>query len=269
MTFAKAKGYEIKGEDLTDSNLKYISFRPLDRERFIRGSVRSLGADYTRERISQRIEEKSKQQAKKKVSFAKKKLTTDYSRKELIDTSQEKFKQSPGLNHWANIQNLKIAASSYASADSIEDLEDKISSKSTLAKTARQSLIDTEHQLKELGEILKYTRDYQTNKVYNFRYKNSKDPDAYFRRHETELTLFDGAENMLKRFGINPKNLDLEQLQADYNALQAKKTELQKTYKSAEKKVADLNRKLTNINQYLQQEHTTKQTQTPKKEQSL
>ena len=36
----KAKGYEIKGEDLTDSNLKYISFRPLDRDRFIRGSIR-------------------------------------------------------------------------------------------------------------------------------------------------------------------------------------------------------------------------------------
>lgn len=265
----KAKGYEIKGEDLSDSNLKYISFRPLDRDRFIRGSVRSLGADYTRERISQRIEEKSKQQARKKVSFAKKKLTTDYSRKELIDTSQEKFKQSPGLNHWATIQNLKIAASSYAGADSIEDLEDKISSKSTLAKTARQSLIDTEHQLKELGEILKYARDYQTNKVYNFRYKKSKDPDAYFRRHETELTLFDGAENMLKRFGINTKNLDLEQLQADYNALQAKKTELQKTYKSAEKEVADLNRKLANIKQYLYQEQTPERSESKKPEQSL
>lgn len=177
----KAKGYEIKGEDLTDSNLKYISFRPLDRERFIRGSIRTLGADYTKERISERIEERASQRTKKKVSFTKKKLTADYSRKSLIDISQEKFQQSPGLNHWAVIQNLKIAASSYASADSIEDIEDKLSSKSTLAKTARQSLIDTEHQLKELGEILKYANDYQTNKVYHFRYKKSKDPDAYFR----------------------------------------------------------------------------------------
>ena len=75
---------------------------------------------------------------------------------------------------------LKIAASSYASADSIEDFKAKIVSKSTLTKAARQSLIDTEHQLKELGEILKYVRDYQTNKVYNFRYKKSKAPDAYF-----------------------------------------------------------------------------------------
>lgn len=265
----KAKGYEIKGEDLTDSNLKYISFRPLERERFIRGSIRSLGADYTREHISQRIEEKCKQKANKKVSFAKKKLTTDYSRKGLIDTSQEKFKQSPGLNHWATIQNLKTAASSYASADSLEDLKDKIVSKSTLTKAARQSLIDTEYQLKELGEILKYARAYQTNKVYNFRYKKSKAPDAYFRRHETELTLFDGAENMLKRFGINPKNLDIEQLQADYNALRAKKTELQKTYKSAEKEVADLNRKLANIKQYLHQEQTPERAEIKKPEQSL
>lgn len=142
-------------------------------------------------------------------------------------------------------------------------------SKSTLAKTARQSLIDTEYQLKELGEILKYANDYQTNKVYNFRYKKSKDPDAYFRRHETELTLFDGAENMLKRFGINPKNLDVKQLQSDYNALLAKKAELQKTYKSAEKEISDLNRKLSNIRQYLGQEQTPEQSADKKPEQSL
>lgn len=99
--------------------------------------------------------------------------------------------------------------------------------------------------------------------------KSAKCTDAYFRRHETELTLYDGAENMLKRFGINPKNLDLEQLQADYNALQVKKTELQRTYKSAEKEVADLNRKLANIKQYLHQEQTPEQSNVKKIEQSL
>ena len=83
------------------------------------------------------------------------------------------------------------------------------------------------------------------------------------------MTLFDGAENMLKRFGINPKNLDLEQLQADYNALQNKKAELQKTYKSAEKEVADLNQKLANIKQYLGQEQTPERTENKKTEQSL
>ena len=56
---------------------------------------------------------------------------------------------------------------------------------------------------------------------------------------------------MLKRFGIDTKNLDVEKLRSDYNALYSKKQTLQKTYKSAEKETADLNRKLDNINQYL------------------
>lgn len=73
----------------------------------------------------------------------------------------------------------------------------------------------------------------------------------YLRQHETELLLHDGAENMLKRFGINTKNLDVEKLRSDYNALYSKKQALQKTYKSAEKEISDLNRKLGNLNQYL------------------
>ncbi len=44
----RAKGYEIKGETFGENDLKYISFRPLDRERFARGSVKSLGAEYTK-----------------------------------------------------------------------------------------------------------------------------------------------------------------------------------------------------------------------------
>lgn len=79
----------------------------------------------------------------------------------------------------------------------------------------------------------------------------SKDKDAYLRRHETELILHDGAENMLKRFGIDTKNLDIEKLRSDYNSLYSKKQTLQKTYKSAEREAADLNRKLDNLNQYL------------------
>ncbi len=181
----------------------------------------------------------------------KKPIVKDYSRKNLIDTTEDKFAQSPGLKHWADIQNLKIAAASYSQAGSIAELEKQISAKSTLAKTARENLVETERQLKDLGEILKYAEQYKTNHIYHVRYKKSKDKDAYLRRHETELILHDGAENMLKRFGIDTKNLDVEKLRSDYNALYSKKQTLQKTYKSAEKETADLNRKLDNINQYL------------------
>ena len=249
----RAKGYEIKGEDFGEKAHKFISFRPLDRERFIRGSAKSLGTEYTKERIRGRIEEKALVKDKKRVPFPvrKKPIVKDYSRKNLIDTTEEKFTQSPGLKHWADIQNLKIAAASYNQAGSIAELEKQIAAKSTLAKTARESLVETERQLKDFGQVLKYAEQYKANHIYHVRYQKSKDKDAYLRRHETELILHDGAENMLKRFGINPKNIDVEKLRSDYNALYSKKQALQKTYKAAEKETANLNRKLDTLNQYL------------------
>lgn len=263
MELIRAKGYEIKGETIGENALKYISFRPLDREHFVRGSLKSLGAEYAKERIKERVETKALAQTQKRVPFParKKPLIKDYSSRTLIDTSEEKFTQSPGLQHWAAIENLKIAASSYSKAGSIIELEKQIESKSVLAKTARNSLVETERQLKDLGQILKYAEQYQSNHIYHIRYRKSKDPDAYLRHHETELLLHDGAENMLKRFGISLKHFDIDKFRNDYNALYAKKEALQKTYKSAEKDIQALNRKLDNLNQYLDrtpgQEQTT------------
>lgn len=263
MELIRAKGYEIKGETIGENALKYISFRPLDREHFVRGSLKSLGAEYTKERIKERVETKALAQTQKRVPFParKKPLIKDYSSRTLIDTSEEKFTQSPGLQHWAAIENLKIAASSYSKAGSIIELEKQIESKSVLAKTARNSLVETERQLKDLGQILKYAEQYQSNHIYHIRYQKSKDPDAYLRHHETELLLHDGAENMLKRFGISLKHFDIDKFRNDYNALYAKKEALQKTYKSAEKDIQALNRKLDNLNQYLDR--------TPGQEQTL
>ena len=39
-----------KGETFGEDAAKYISFHPLDKERFVRGSARSLGKEYTRSR---------------------------------------------------------------------------------------------------------------------------------------------------------------------------------------------------------------------------
>ena len=269
----RAKGYEVKGENFGEKAHKFISFRPLDRERFVRGSAKSLGAEYTKERIRERIEEKALVKDKKRVPFParKKPIVKDYSRKNLIDTTEDKFANSPGLKHWADIQNLKIAAASYSQAGSIAELEKQIAAKSTLAKTARGSLVETERHLKDLGQVLKYAEQYKANHIYHVRYKKSKDKDAYLRRHETELILHDGAENMLKRFGIDLKTLDVEKLRSDYNALYAKKQALQKIYKSAEKETADLNRKLDNLNQYLDRtpEQMTADRKTEKSQNSL
>ena len=239
----RAKGYEIKGETFGEEAVKYISFRSLDKERFVRGSARSLGKEYTKERIRERIEKKREQ----KAVIPKK----DYSARRLIDTSDEKFQNSPGLQQWAAIENLKIAAQSYNEAGSLSDLEHKITVKTETGRSARQSVVGLEHRMKDLAEIIKYAEQYRDNRSYHIAYKKAKNPDAYFRRYESQIILYGGARRMLEQAGIKLKGLNVDKLRAEYQALETQKKELTATYKSCEKEVRDLKRKQENLNQYL------------------
>ena len=130
----RAKGYEIKGESIVtasgsieESDAKYISFRPLDKERFVRSSTKSLSKEYTKERIRECIGMK-----RERKSVIPKK---DYSARRLIDTSDEKFQNSPGLQQWATIENLKIAAQSYNEVGSLSDLKHQITVKTEAGKS--------------------------------------------------------------------------------------------------------------------------------------
>ena len=63
MSIIKSKGYEIKDESFNPEAGKYIAFRPLGKERWIRGrggNGKSLGSEFTKERIKERVEEKEK-----------------------------------------------------------------------------------------------------------------------------------------------------------------------------------------------------------------
>lgn len=239
----RSKGYEIKGEEFGENAPKYISFRPLSKERFVRGSVKSLGKEYTRERIRERIELKRE----RKATIHKK----DYASRKLIDTSDEKFQNSPSLKRWASIENLKIAAQSYAEAESISKLEHEISVKTEAGKSAKQSVVELEHHIKDLAEIIKYAEQYRTNRSYHIGYKKAKNPDAYFRRYESQIILYGGARRMLEQAGINLKSLNLDKLKSEYQELIKQKNELTSTYKTYEKEVRELRRKLENLNQYL------------------
>ena len=265
LSLMHAKGYEIKGESLEETGTKYISFRPLDKERFIRGSERTLGIDYTKEHIIERIENGIHLPKKRKVSFPYR----DNSKRKLIDTNEDKFRDNTGLQHWADIQNLKIAASSYRSAGSVAELEDKIQTTTSTAKAAKESIVKTEHQMKELAEIIKYMDQYQENQKYNYRYKKSKDPDAYLRSHESELLLYGGAKCMLERFGINEKSMDIEKLKGEYQKLSAQKNDFTQMYKVNEKELKKLNQELENINQYLNPSKSAEQVITKRDIQQL
>ena len=176
----------------------------------------------------------------------------DYANRKLIDTSDEKFQNSPGLQRWAAIENLKIAAQAYNVAGSMRELEEKIAVTAATGKEAKQTVRKLENRIKDLAEIIKYAEQYKANKPYNIAYKKAKNPDAYFRRHESQIILYDGARRMLEQAGISLKGLNIDKLKSEYQELTAQKKELTSTYKNCEKELKALNRKLENLNQYLE-----------------
>ncbi|MBP3805055.1 MAG: hypothetical protein J6I76_14425 [Oribacterium sp.] len=244
----------------------------------MRGSFRNFGAGYTKEEIKDRIENPEKWQNKEKtvqepntteapkqksrIKIPKKDIVTRTgASRTLIDTSGEKFQNSPGLQHWASVKNLKTAAASYAAADNLSQLQKQIAKKTAEAKSARTELVELEHQMKKISELLLYAEQYRDNKPFQDKYKKSKDPDRYLRMHETQLILYDGAERMLQKMGLDPKSVNPDEIRADYNAMQTQKSILEKNYKTAEKEVLELQQKLANVEKYVGYDKTKDQEQ--------
>ncbi len=104
-----------------------VAFSASGQTRFTRVSEKNFGVGYTKESIRERIEKHVKAQesspVKKKFPFPKR----PDAKRTLIDTDREKFQENGALKHWADIQNLKIAAASYAEGGSVEGLKQKIS----------------------------------------------------------------------------------------------------------------------------------------------
>ncbi len=241
-----AKGYEMKGESLEENAAKYISFRPNNRERFVRGSAKSLGKEYTKERIKERIdsglERNFKIKPKERVS------------KDLIDVNQEKFASSPGLKRWAAVENLKNVAESYHAAGSMTELEQKLTEVSSETTVVKGRLLQTEKRVKKLQEIMKYANQYQSTLSIYQSYKKAKNPDAYFQKYESEIILHGGAKRMLEQAGFNVKNMDINKLKAELLQLETQKKEHSSTYKMLAKNEKELQKQMQKLSTYINTE---------------
>ncbi len=247
----RAKGYEVKGEKAEGETLKYISFKAPGQQRFVRGSERSLGAKYTRNEIIRRISERDRYTLKSVRPHQQDILKRTAVQKTLIDTSADKFQNSPGLKRWADIQNLKTAAAAYAEAGNLTELKKKIEVKASEQASIRSELNSVGRELKELKEIRHYLLQYKETAPYRQRYNNAKDKEAYAMKHDEQLTLFDGARNKLKQLGIKPNISELKQVENDLAELENKEAELEKKYESAKKEPMDLEQKYRNITEFL------------------
>lgn len=249
LALMKAKGYEMKNTALDNSSGKYIAFRPFGQDNFIRGRAKSLGANYTKQRIKNRIDNKKLRstalpQSRKKIQ-------------RLIDIdSNPKFTENIGLKKWATKENLQIAAKTYSylhskNVHSFSELDERITFLKEQSRSINTRIVSLEQQLRQLAEIIKYAKQYLETKTYNDRYLKAKDPENFFQKYESQLILFGGAERMLQQKGIDPEQLNLPKLTEQYQALISNHKQLSKDYKTVCKDQKELQLARDNMIQYL------------------
>ena len=243
----KTIGYEIKGENLDGSNGKYIQFKPRGKERFVRGYEKSLGAEYTRERIKERIEETVERRRERFKLLVK---------PEMIDTSQQRFQESPGLKHWANKQNLQTAAKIVSDFGDRTQMAEKIDELEQTIKTNYKAQVKAERRRKDRQDVIYYGDQYLKYKQTYDYYMScpAKDKERIFKINESKIIAFQGAADRLKAFGIDLKRFDekvykayVEQDKAD----QLEISQYEMARKQAGKEKTELERKLKELDKFM------------------
>jgi len=245
----KSKGYEIKDAEISPEAHKYIGFRAPGQERWVRGRPKSLGEDFTKERIRERIEEKARIRAERMKRLTKRNPS-------MIDTTQDKFAESPGLMRWAEKQNLKAAAQIQSKLaemglDSFDALDAKIESLHKQAKEGKKATIALDKDITRFEDLLHYAHVYDENKKYIRGYERSKDKERYYRTHGYDIEIANGAIDRLKNAGLDPDRIDLQKMESDYAVMTADREKTSSAYKAAEKECEKLKKLRDDLTSYV------------------
>ncbi len=237
-------GYEIKRG-------KYISCRAPGQERFTR--LKTLGADYTEEAITERISGKRTLTAK--APRAEKKGVSL-----LIDIENSiKAQESRGYEQWAIIYNLKQAAKTlnFLTEHQIEqysDLVNRIEEVTAASEQTADVLKSMEKRLADMALLTKNITTYQKTKPAYDAYRKAKNKEQYRTAHEGSIILHEAAAKALKAAGISGKLPNVATLQAEYEKLQEQRETLYAEYGKLKKQVGEYDVIKRNIDSILRQD---------------
>ena len=145
----------------------------------MRGYEKSLGAEYTRERIVERIEEN----VRHRHEMAQKMYGNQ---PKMIDTSQQRFQESPALKHWANKQNLQAAAKIVSDSGNRAQIANKIDELEQTIKTNYKAQVKAERRRKDRKDVIYYGDQYLKYKQTYDYYMScpAKDKERIFKINE-------------------------------------------------------------------------------------
>ena len=239
----EAAGYEIKPG-------KYISCRAPGQERFTR--LKTLGADYTEEAITERIKGRRTRAAKAPKQERGISLVIDIQ-------NSIKAQESRGYEHWAKIHNLKQAARTLNfltenRIDSYAELSAKIAEVNAANEQAAGALKGVERRLADMAVLIKHITTYQKTKPVYDAYRRAKDKAAYRAAHESSIILFEAAAKAVKPALVGGKLPNVAALQAEYAKLQEQKETLYGDYGRLKKQVKEYDVIKRNIDSILRRE---------------
>ena len=223
----EAQGYEIK-------HGKFISFRTPGQERFTR--CKTLGEDYTEERITQRIRGIAIDRGPRRRSAGEISL-----RIALEDSI--KAQQSAGYARWAKVHNLKQAAKALNfltehQIESYEGLESRLNEISAANDEAAAALKAVERRLGDMALLIKHISTYKQLRPVALELRQAKDKAAFRREHESQLILYEAAARALKEAGVK-KLPNLYALKAEYKKLDGERERLSEQYNEVKKELKE------------------------------
>ena len=136
-----------------------------------------------------------------------------------------------------------------------EDLIKKIDGLILDSEQTADSLKQAEKKLSDMAVLIKNISTYQKTKDIHRGYIKAKDKEAYRRKHESSLILYEAATKALKDAGIK-KLPNLTALRKEYSALQKHKEVLYSDYGKLKSKVKEYQKIKQNVDTILQKENT-------------
>ena len=242
-------GYEIKIG-------KYLSFRHKDKRdngRFTRAKASTLGEDYTKERIKERIEELNKcQMYNQKYHYEK----CSYKKPDtIVDMkNNEKVKSSKGYEVWASKHNMKTMASALnemrkSGISSYEELDLKLKKVASDRQQSLDHIKQIEKEMKSIYSVIENKNIVFNNQfIYDMYIKDNEGTDFY-EEYKSQIIAYEAAITVIKNSKY--QTLNIQNLSDKYIVLEQEKTALMQEYSSQNSMLHKLQQAKKNTDLYL------------------
>ena len=250
-------GYEIKTG-------KYDSFRMNEQERFTRS--KTLGVDYTREAIEQRIRNKKIIPSNPVVTAPSYIRVWRYDQKlGLIENTHTYllFVQNSYQRQKVAIIDAKKVAATYnllkeKGIDSVSDLDKVLSSTKANIKSTKDEIRDIEATIAGINETIKYAERSQNNKPIWDEYLKSGKSESFYESHRAELMIYESAQEFLKRKITSGDTVKLSILRKEASDCESRRIDLSAKLDTLRHEQKELEQAKKNVEIIMHQEQDDK-----------